>query len=104
MAENYSILLAGLTSSEESLALNHFVQSGHRVVAARDVGEAKEKAKNQAVDLVLLRASADLKAVDELKEAKHLASLPIVLICTHDREGLVHDIWQAEPPTSFSFR
>jgi phosphoserine phosphatase RsbU/P len=96
MAENYSILLAGLTSSEESLALNHFVQSGHRVVAARDVGEAKEKARNQEVDLVLLRASADLKAVDELKEAsRHLAPLPILLVCAKPTEGLVLDAWHA---------
>jgi phosphoserine phosphatase RsbU/P len=95
MGESYSVLLAGLKALEESFVISHFAQSGHIVVTAKDIVEAKEKLKTHTMELVYLQASSDAKAVDELKEAKHLASLPIVLICTHDREGLVHDSWQA---------
>jgi serine phosphatase RsbU (regulator of sigma subunit)/DNA-binding response OmpR family regulator len=96
MGESCSVLLAGLKASEENFVISHFTQSGHIVVTAKDIVEAKEKLKTHTMELVYLQASSDAKAVDEVKEAaKHLASLPIILLCTHDREGLVHDSWQA---------
>ena len=96
MGESYTILLTGLKAPEESLVVTHFTQSGHAVVAARDIVEAKEKLKTHTMGLVYFQASSDAKAVDELKEAaKHFASLPVVLICAQPREGLVHDGWDA---------
>jgi serine phosphatase RsbU (regulator of sigma subunit) len=96
MNEIYSILLAGLKAPDESLVLNHFAHSGHRVVAAKDVVEAKEKLKSQTFGLIYLQASSDFSAVDELKEAaRHFASLPIVLVCAQPTEGLVLDAWHA---------
>jgi len=96
MSEIYSILLTGLRAPEESLASSHFAQSGHRVVAARDVVEGGEKLKSQAVDLVYLQASADDRAVEELKEAvRHFAPSPIVLVCAEPKKDLLPDAWSA---------
>jgi len=96
MAGTYSILLAGLKGAEQSLASNHFAQSGHRVFAAKDVNEAREKLKDQNIDLVYIQASAEARAVDELKEAaRHFDPLPIMLVCARPSEGLVLDAWHA---------
>ena len=96
MAGIYSILLIGLKAPQESFVLSHFAQSGHRVVAAKDVAEAKEKLKAQQMGFVYLQPSSNDRAVDELKEAgRDLASLPIVLLCAQSREGLILDAWLA---------
>jgi serine phosphatase RsbU (regulator of sigma subunit)/DNA-binding response OmpR family regulator len=96
MGESYSVLLTGLRAPEESLVITHFTQSGHAVVTAKDIVEAKEKLKTHTMGVVYLQASSDAKAVDELKEAtKHFASLPVVLICAQPSEDLVHDGWHA---------
>ena len=96
MGEFYSILLNGLKAPEMSFVENHFTQSGHAVVTAGNIAEAKAKLKTHTPALVYVQASSDAKAIDALKEArKHFASLPIVLICKQARDGLVSDGWQA---------
>lgn len=96
MAGTYSILLAGLKTSEESFISNHFARSGHRIVAARDIADAKEKLKIEKIDFIYLQASANDTSINELDEiAGHSPAPPTVLICAQPGEGLVLDAWHA---------
>jgi sigma-B regulation protein RsbU (phosphoserine phosphatase) len=96
MADNYSILLAGLKSSEESLISSHFSRMGHQITTAKNSADAKRKLKSHSIDLLYFQASADEAAVNELKEiTAEFISLPVVLVCTKPVEGFVLDAWHA---------
>lgn len=92
----YSVLLAGLKAADEKLASSHFTQLGHRIAAAKDIAEAKDKLKAQWMDLVYLQASSDDKALDELKQlTEYFISLPVVLLCAQPTAKLMLDAWHA---------
>ena len=96
MDETFSILLAGLKTSEENLASLHFSQLGHRIATAIGVHDALEKLQAQRADLLYLQASVDTRIVNEIEEIRgHFPSLPIVLACGSTEEGLVLDAWHA---------
>jgi sigma-B regulation protein RsbU (phosphoserine phosphatase) len=96
MAGTYSILLAGLKTSEESFISDHFARSGHQTVVAGDIAEAKEKLKAQKIDVIYLQASSNDTPINELEEiARYAFSPPAVLICERPQEGLVLDVWHA---------
>ncbi len=96
MTEIYSILLAGLKDPEECFILEHFSKSGHRVVTAKDILEARRRLTVQMIDLAYMQVTADSRAVDELKEATgNFPSVPIALVCVHPTEALVLDALRA---------
>lgn len=96
MDETYSILLAGLKATEESLALQHFSQSGHRMATAENVFDALDKLQGQRIDLVYFQASADSETVGEVEKIRRrFPALPIVLACSRLTEGLMLDAWRA---------
>jgi sigma-B regulation protein RsbU (phosphoserine phosphatase) len=96
MAETYSILLAGLGASEESLLSTHLPRLGHDIIKAQDFEDAREKLKAQKIDIFYFQAAADGRAVQEIEKiVKEYASLPVVLMCARPAEGLVLDVWHA---------
>jgi phosphoserine phosphatase RsbU/P len=96
MSETYSILLTGWKAPEESFVSDHFARAGHRIASARDVIEAGELLKNDPTGVVFLKASADARAVDELKEyTGRYASVPVVLVCAKPGEQIVLEAWHA---------
>ncbi len=96
MAEMYSILLAGLNTSETSFVSSWFSRSGHEVITAADAAEARDKLNNQKVDLVYLQAVSEEKVTNRLEEiVAGFPSLPIVLICSGPSERIVLDAWRA---------
>ncbi len=91
----YSVLLAGL-KGEESFAVEHFTRLGHQVITVRDAAEVKRKLASSPSDMVYLRASAEDRAVDELRQlTAEFLSLPIVLILTQPTPGLILEGWHA---------
>jgi serine phosphatase RsbU (regulator of sigma subunit)/DNA-binding response OmpR family regulator len=95
MAEIYSILLAGLGSSEESLVSTHFSMLGHGIIKAGDLADAREKLKSQEIDIFYFQAAADDSAVNEIEEITKELALPVVLMCASPSDGLVLKAWHA---------
>jgi len=96
MIENCSILFAGLSASDTTLASGHLSRSGHQVVAAADAAEAREKLKAQKIDLLYLQVPPDDTAVQKLDEITSVfPSLPVVLVCARASEGLILEAWRS---------
>jgi phosphoserine phosphatase RsbU/P len=96
MGESLSILLAGLAVPEESIASSHFSRSGHEVLVARNLVDAREKLKTNKIDLVYLQPSADENALKEFEEiTSGSASLPVVLLCGNPTQNIVLGAWHA---------
>ena len=68
MIETCSILFAGLSASDMTLASGHLSRSGHQVVVAANAAEAQEKLNAQKVDLLYLQVPSDGTAVKKLDE------------------------------------
>jgi sigma-B regulation protein RsbU (phosphoserine phosphatase) len=96
MTDTYSIMFTGLNAAEEKLASAHLSQSGHKVVTAGNLAEAREKMKAQRIDLVYLHTSESAGAADQLKEiARFHPSLPVVIVCNQAKEDFILDTWRA---------
>ena len=96
MAKIYSILLAGLEASEESLASTHFAGLGHSIITAGGIAAAGEKLNAQKIDIFYYQAAADSQAMYEIEKiAGRFPSLSIVLVCARPAEDLILNAWHA---------
>jgi len=96
MNNTYSILLAGLKDPQQSLACGHFSRSGYQIITAKSLTEAKDKLKNQKIDLVYLQPSAGQFALDELRQfSEHATALPVVLVCAQPTGAVMLEMWHA---------
>jgi phosphoserine phosphatase RsbU/P len=96
MEKTYSILLAGLGSSDESLVSAHFSGLGHAVLTAKGPGEARELLKDKKADLYFFQAAADDGGVSEIERITQQGSLaPVVFICPRQTESFILKAWHA---------
>ena len=96
MIETCSILFAGLSASDMTLASGHLSRSGHQVVVVANAAEAQEKLNAQKVDLLYLQVPSDGTAVKKLDEIVSVfPSLPVVLVCARASEGLILEAWRS---------
>jgi sigma-B regulation protein RsbU (phosphoserine phosphatase) len=96
MTDTYSIMLTGLNNAEENLALTQFSRSGHCVITARNLVEARGKIKAQKIDLMYLHlpvGKGGFIGLDEI--AAFNSSVPIVIVCERAAEGFILDAWRS---------
>ncbi len=96
MADIYSILLAGLDASDENIAVTHFSNLGHRVLAAKTQEDALKLLEGQKADLFYYQAPEDDKALSKIEEVvQRFAATPIVLVCARQAESFILQAWHA---------
>jgi pSer/pThr/pTyr-binding forkhead associated (FHA) protein len=96
MDEIYTILLAGLAPSEESVALAHFSGLGHRVLTAKAYDSALEILKTEKPDACYFQVSADDRALHAMEEViRRFASIPVVLVCAPYAASFILQAWHA---------
>jgi len=96
MAEIYTILLAGLAPSEESVALTHFSGLGHRVLTAKAYDSALEILKTEKPGACYFQTPAEDSALHTIEEVvRRFASIPVVLVCNPCAASFILRAWHA---------
>ncbi len=96
MFDTYCILYAGAKTSEEDLIWAHLSNTGHKLIFAASLAEAKEILKSRRIDLIYLQLAEGGRAASGLEEISGpYPSAPVVLVCPKATDGLILEAWRA---------
>ncbi|MBN2322021.1 MAG: SpoIIE family protein phosphatase [Acidobacteria bacterium] len=96
MTDSYSIMLVGINAKEAHSVSTQLSRSGHSVITAVNIEEAKEKIRTQPIDITYLKAIEKDNALERLREITGInPSLPVIIVSDSPTENFILDTWRA---------